>query len=575
MRKKSKNVLALLVIVMLIGALLAACGTNNAAIGGQGNEESTVAASSTAEQSAAVEELKPIKMTASFGVGWANGQDGPFDDATAQEIMKITGIEIENIPLGESKEAAESKLNLMLASGDYPELLRMSGTVMSKYIQEGALLPMDSLIEQYGKNIKEQYTDSVLKKYADPNDGKIYYMNNYHGFKSNEGFFSMNIRYDLLKQLNPQIADSHNPITPDQYYELLKVFVEKYPKVDGKNSIPLIFSQDQKFYDGGLGVLGILKAAYGIKEFSVDADQNLKIDIKDPRYAEMLKFITKLNREKLIDTEWPTLKYEVYATKLIQRNVFSSTGAWFEMMGANAEFLKNDTTGEKQYLAYVVAADGVKNPPLHQNSDTGNDSITITKNCKNPERAMMLLDYLASPDGNFLTFWGPKGMLWDVVDGKRVVKQEYVDEYNKDVNAFWTKYKVRLWNIMNAQDLALDSMTFSDGTTFQPLPKVDSAQQRFLEFQKASLVDVCNTSYDGYIYFQNVHPQAGTDEATIGQKFADIKEKELFKIILTAKDDAAVDQGLQALIEKANALGIEKYEKFVTDKFKAKLEKLK
>lgn len=535
--------------------------------------QATETAQATESASASpVEQLPPITATSGLGIGFTGGTDGPFDDDVAKEIARITGVTLNNIPIGETAEARDNKLNIMLVSGEYPELLRVpDGDILQKYIKEQALLPLDDLIEQYGPNIKRMYGDTILKKLQDPDDGKIYRLTNWHGYTTDGGFFGMNIKRDLLQQLDPAIADSNNPITPERFYELLKAFKEKFPTIDGKPSIPLTFSIDQRFFDNNLGALGIFKAAYGIKEFSEDADHNLKTDIKDPRFGEVLKYLNKLQREKLIDSEWPTLKYQVYAQKLTQGNVFASTGAWFEPIAANAELSKNDPMS--QYFAYVVAADGVANPPLYSNSETGKESISITKNAKDPVRLIKLLDFLASEDGNFLNFWGPQGGLWDVVDGKRTVKPELIAEYQQDPQTFWNTHNVRKWNIVNGQEPMLAEYTYADGTTFAPVAKTDTPYQQTFDWQMKSLISVVNTSYDGWLY-EGIKPPAGSEEANIAQKFSDIKEKEVFKIIINSKSEDEVQAGLDNLIKQADGLGIEKYEQYITGKYKAKLSQL-
>lgn len=535
-------------------------------------QEISAATTGSTEQTDSKEELKPIKFTASFGIGFPDGQDGPFDDDIAKEITRITGVEIENIPLGESVEARDTKLNIMLASGDYPEILRLNAGIEQKYIREGVLLPLNELIDKSGPNIKRVYGEETLRKMINPEDGNLYHLSSWHGYidpKTNGGFFAMNIKHDLLQQIAPEIADSNDYITPDKFYELLKEFKVKFPTIDGKASIPLTFSVDQKFYDGSLTILGVLKSAYGIQAFSEDADHNLKIDIKDSKYVEILKFLNKLQREKLIDSEWPTLKYQVYGTKLVQGNVFSTSGAWFETMGANTEISKEDPNA--QYYSYVLAADGITNPPLCTVTDTGSELIALTKKCSDPERAIKFFDFLASEDGNFLTFYGTKGGVWDDIDGKRQIKPDVVDEFQNDVAAFWKKYQIRKWNIVNAQEPFLTEFTYSDGTKFELPPKADTPFQRYFDFACKSLA---NTGFDQWA-FSNIGPLAGSDEFNIVTKFGDIKEKEIFKIIIESKDDNDVQNRLNTLIDKANELGIEKYEKFISDKYKVNLAQLK
>lgn len=521
----------------------------------------------------------PYKMTAAFGSGWATGQDGAFNDMTANEIEKITGIEIENIPLGETFEDMYNKQNIMLSSGDYPEIMRFHGAnavIARKYIKEGALIPLDSLIESHGRNISTMMGGSLLNKMRNLEDNKIYLLPSFYGFNVDEGYFCMNIKYDLLKQLDASVADGTGSITPEKYYELLKAFKEKFPKIGGMQSIPLTFSQNQKGFDGGLGFLCIMKAAYGIRSFSEDEDHNLKIDIKDPQYLNMLTFLAKLSREGLIDEEWPLLKYQTYIEKLQQGNVFSTTGAWFEMLnGPNPVFNQMDPTGYSQYMPFVIADKGVVNPPLFENGEKGNGgSIGITRNCKDPEKAMSFLDFCASPDGNFLNLWGPEGILWDVVDGKRMIKNEYHYDYKNNTNEFWKKHRIRLWNILNTQDRIIEKMRFSDGTTFEVVPKSanPTGNELLYEWQRQKLRVEIDTSYNSDFY-TGILPPAGSKEALIDQKFSDIKEKRLFKIILDSKNDSEVREGLSKLISDADELGIETFEKYITLKYKENLKK--
>ena len=49
------------------------------------------------------------------------------------------------------------KLNLMLASGDLPDVILMSrgSDIMNKYITSGAVIPLNDLIEEHGPNIQK------------------------------------------------------------------------------------------------------------------------------------------------------------------------------------------------------------------------------------------------------------------------------------------------------------------------------------------------------------------------------------------------------------------------------------
>ena len=60
------------------------------------------------------------------------------------------------------------KRGIMIASGDYPDLIDMNETA---FIDAGALIPLEDLIEQYAPNVKAHYA-AVWEKMKSP-DGHI------------------------------------------------------------------------------------------------------------------------------------------------------------------------------------------------------------------------------------------------------------------------------------------------------------------------------------------------------------------------------------------------------------------
>ena len=68
------------------------------------------------------------------------------DDPVTQAFMDNTGVKlITSAPSGDWKAVA----NVMLASGDYPSMMHIDhGTVFNKFVDAGALLPIDELAKE-------------------------------------------------------------------------------------------------------------------------------------------------------------------------------------------------------------------------------------------------------------------------------------------------------------------------------------------------------------------------------------------------------------------------------------------
>ena len=125
---KTKKIIAIASAVILAVSSLAGCGSNNKKV-----EEGNITLTAYDKN-----------VTTSFG-----------NDDVSSEIIKKTGVTLDyNQASGDAKE----KLNLMLASNDYPDLIlidRSSGMI-DKFISAKALIPLEDLIEEYAPNIKEQ-----------------------------------------------------------------------------------------------------------------------------------------------------------------------------------------------------------------------------------------------------------------------------------------------------------------------------------------------------------------------------------------------------------------------------------
>ena len=125
---KTKKIIAIASAVILAVSSLAGCGSNNKKV-----EEGKITLTAYDKN-----------VTTSFG-----------NDDVSSEIIKKTGVTLDyNQASGDAKE----KLNLMLASNNYPDLIlidRSSGMI-DKFISAKALIPLEDLIEEYAPNIKEQ-----------------------------------------------------------------------------------------------------------------------------------------------------------------------------------------------------------------------------------------------------------------------------------------------------------------------------------------------------------------------------------------------------------------------------------
>jgi putative aldouronate transport system substrate-binding protein len=478
-----------------------------------------------------------------------------FDNTIAKEITKVTGVKLAiQQPTGNPAE----KLNLMLASGDYPDMLLMdrSGDAVKKYTAAGALVPLNDLIKKYGPDIKKMYGNILNKTRSD--DGKNYYLSNWYGL-DNDPVFGVEMRLDLLKAMGKtDLAKGGKYLTTAQFEQLLKDFVKKYPKINGKKTTPIVLNGS----DNLSGVLGTFKGMYGLKSY-YEEKGNLKYDVKDPKYLEMLKYANKLYREGLIDQEWVVTKTAMYDQKLSDGNVFATLDSYWDQNNANA-ILKKGTKGsvnvDRQFYAFKVVAPGVSPSKTTYGSRNplGWDAIAITKKCKDPVAAIKFINYLASEKGQTLLMWGIKGQHYDIKNGKKVPRAAVLEGFAKDWNGYVKKTGIRKWTYFIKNGLS------SDGTPY------DVTKYKKDEVTAMASKNLLDSVWD-CSEFDGLGPDGGTPEALIAQKITDITNTGVYKIIVAPTEVKAAAL-YKDMIKDINAAGASKIEKIITDNYKKRMK---
>ncbi|WP_160719685.1 extracellular solute-binding protein [Bacillus sp. USDA818B3_A] len=531
-----RNPFALMMMLVLVTfTLLAGCSSN---------EESSKESSDKGK----TDDNSPITLTL-----FDKNTGDAFDNEVAKEITKHTGVKIEiQQPTGNPDE----KLNLMLASGDLPDIVLMprGSELVTKYISAGALIPLNDLIDKYGTNVKQMYGDTLKKTRYD--DGKNYYLSNWYGL-DNEPVFGMLMRMDLLKELGVgEKANNGQPFTSEEFYKLLKTFKEKYPTINGHESIPLTLNAENMG-----SAIATFKGMWGMKSF-YEKNGKLRYSEKDPSYLEMMLYMNKLYREGLIDKEWAVNKTQLWNQKLSNGYTFATASAYWDTGDANTILKKADGAEnvDKQFYAYKVTAPGV-NPSkttFGPRSSLGWDAIGITSKNKYPEKTMKLIDFLSSEEGQYLLMWGIEGKHWDMVDGKHKPKEGFLEQYKNDEN-FRKTTGVRKWTWF------IKNGAGSDGTPYDLTNKYEKDSVATIAYKNLD-----DTTWDTAIY-DNLGPAAGTPESLISQKVTDIINSTVPKLI-NSPSEAEAKARYKVMLKDLDKVGLEKVEKVINDNYQKRKE---
>jgi putative aldouronate transport system substrate-binding protein len=141
--------------IVVVLALLCAAGFSF----GAGGQEDGVAGSAIVNRAGFPIVTQPITLTAAIQHAWSCDW-GEFD--MFKEYEKLTGITIEwtTIPQANTVE----KINLMLASGDYRDMILAPGLAnrAAEAADEGMLLPLNDLIKEWAPQITKMFQEQPL-----------------------------------------------------------------------------------------------------------------------------------------------------------------------------------------------------------------------------------------------------------------------------------------------------------------------------------------------------------------------------------------------------------------------------
>ena len=539
-----KNLSLLLAGILTISCLTAGCG-NNSGNGGEspsaGNGDSQAAATETGK---ADEAASGEVITLTF---FDKNTGDAFDNPVAQAITEKTGIKIEvQQPTGNPEE----KLNLMLASGDLPDIVLMDrrSDIVNKYIAAGALVPLNDLIDQYGADIQEMYGDILNKSRYE--DGKNYYLNNWYGLDPDPDR-AFCIRMDVLKELGyGEKAEKGEAFTQDEFRDILNRFKETYKDADGQSAIPLTSNADYM-----PSVLSTFKAMYGMKNY-YEKDGKLYFDVRDPDYLEMVKYMNGLYRDGLLDKEWAVNKEQIFTQKAGSGRVAATVG-----LSSDGNRLLKEDNGEdtdKQFYMFKVVADGVDpdKTTFSPRSSLGWDAIGITVKNEHPVETIKFMNFLASEEGQYLLMWGIEGK--DGEDGKHVPRPETLQGFKDDWNTFAKETGIRKWTwfIKNGYG--------SDGTPYDLATKYERDA-----VSTHALTSMANSTWDTAPY-DYIGPAAGTPEALSEQKIKDIIDTAFTNMVYADSEEQVVSL-YDAMISEIDANQASAIEAVYTEKYNEQL----
>ncbi|MCL6658889.1 sugar ABC transporter substrate-binding protein [Paenibacillus polymyxa] len=440
----------------------------------------------------------------------------------------------------------DTKLNTFFAGGDMPDLLTVFDS-NSPVVQKAATwaMPLNDLAEKYDPYFNKVAAADTLNWFQLA-DGKTYGYPNYSN--TQEDYDSGNIpaktafiiRKDVYEALGSPVIG-----TPEEFQSVMKRIKQEFPAL-----IPFGFNSIGE----GTGSLGdTLQDFIGVPletESGEFYDRNL-----DEDYLTWLKTLNTVYRDGNISDDSfaddgtafeEKVKSGKYATMLLDGT---------PQQGGNLQIYMSANPG-KEY----VAIDGPQStkgnaPTLNQSGITGWMINFISKDCKDPAKAIQIFTYLLSEEGQTLMNYGIEGETYQTkADGSVELLPAVKDLQLNNADQFKKDYRMGEFMFFgHDRHKALSADAFPE------------AIKQMQEWGQGKLKP--------HFILENISPDQGTPEAR-ALSAINTKWNTTLVSMVRSKDDASYDN---ALASYKSFLGENRWEEIVkvrSEKMKLNKEKL-
>lgn len=566
--------LSIVISLLMLAALLAGCSTGPAATTAPaaGTGTATVAPTEAAP-SAEPTKAPPIAFTAYTTANITNTPEWGKDPVSAK-ILEATGI---TLTIEYALDDSDTKLGLLLTSGDFPDLLlSVNNNTVAQYSEANALVALDDYIDQYGANIKHIFGDKIGAMRSE-NDGKIYGFNREYGALSADSLVNMQVQIALLKEFNYPKINYLSELT-----SLMEQYIAKYPKYNGQDTVGLLSPASGWVFNICFNNAALRSAGYQDDgNYYIDpATMQASLGITTESSKKYLAWVNDLYRKGLFDLESFNLDMTTANEKLSSGRVLAiSAPTWFTGEGETA--LRNANLADRGYAKLPLFIDEAakNNSRLHYYDPYGSWKSVITTNCKDPVRAFQFFDTMWSEEMQVLCNWGIEGVNYMVdAQGKRVMNEKDL----KDVTSsefYRQNTGVNLYNYWSCGSFVKDST----GQYINPFQIPENLRAGYTDAEKEALAAYSSDA----VVWRDLSPAAAvsdwgyawkltlpTDsEGAIAEKKVqdEIRAAAVYNLV-TAKSAEEFETQWTAFVKACQDAGIGKREAEITDALKTRME---
>lgn len=451
------------------------------------------------------------------------------ENLVSQTITEETGVSVNFItPIGNETE----KLNALIASDSLPDIITIGWwePQVTEVVQKDMVYALNELADAYDPYFWE-VTDETAVNWYTQEDGNIYAYPNSSVtpqdveqnelLTTNETFL---VRGDIYEAIG-----SPDMSTPEGFADAVRKAAEMFPEVEGGELIPVgahVFDNE--------GNTSFDKYLMNFLAIPWEKDGEYYDRYTDPEYLTWLKMFRQLGEEGYLANDIFVDTRTQMEEKLSQGRYFCMIYQYTDMISQQKALYANNPD------SVYVAVEGPRNsagdaPTLPTTNINGWTVTMISKNCKDPERAIALLDYLMSEHGQMVTYLGVEGVTYDMVDGRPVLKDEVRELLATDRDTYDKIYGAddAYWMLQNN----VMQLQWKQQTS----PAVEQLENWGREYV------VYNGQYDIFL-------QADSQAANAEDRITKLWSETLPRLLLAASDEE-FDNILETFVEEREKLG--------------------
>lgn len=375
--------------IMLVG-MLAGCGSGKGGSGAKLTDPGTYPI---------VESELEMSM---FTMSMPNVEDFATNDFT-KYMEELTGIKMSFYTGG--RDDWEDKLNMILQSDDYPDIIFGVSPNIAKYgVKEGIFIPLDDyltedIVPNYLKTMEEYGLSATVET-----DGKIYSLANINDcYHCNYGR-KMWVNSAYLEEMGCDI-----PTTTDEFLDVCKKFLELKP--DGVAVAGADVGWYTRMQDWLLGAYTFIPSksnTFLVRDYvALDSETNkVECVATSDAYKEGLKFINELYKMGAIYDGDFTQTAEDMKRLVNQPDepvLFFPAGTISDAIDSVAN---NELYRKYKCIAPIAGPDGTQIAWTWPGQSVSSGAVCITDKCENVEAALRWVDFFFSETGDLCSQYG-------------------------------------------------------------------------------------------------------------------------------------------------------------------------